>query len=133
MSEASQLRRVACGAIVFFASVPTTTCRYPVELYLNMLGVSTAWWTMFAVRAWDAEYAAGRYSGEPPVGFVEDIVAAAKDAGADQGLYIGCGNGRNYIPLTEAGLDLARAGHLGHRDQSARRTAAGEARPAGNR
>src|SRR5712691_4318205 len=59
-----------------------------------------------AVRAWDAEYATGRYTGEPPVAFVHDIVVAAKDAGADRGLYIGCGNGRNYIPLTEAGLDL---------------------------
>jgi len=59
-----------------------------------------------AVRAWDAEYASGRYSGESPVGFVEDILAAAKDAGITHGLYIGCGNGRNYIPLTEAGLDL---------------------------
>src|SRR5882724_11713625 len=46
-----------------------------------------------AVRAWDAEYAAGRYSGEPPVGFVDDILAAAKDAGVAEGLYIGCGNG----------------------------------------
>ncbi len=59
-----------------------------------------------AARAWDAEYAAGRYSGEPPVGFVDDIVLAAKYAGVDRGLYIGCGNGRNYVPLTEAGLDL---------------------------
>ena len=57
-------------------------------------------------RAWDAEYAAGRYAGEPPVGFVADIVAAARDAGAGRGLYIGCGNGRNFIPLTAAGLDL---------------------------
>jgi SAM-dependent methyltransferase len=59
-----------------------------------------------AVRAWDAEYAAGRYSGEPPVGFVDDILAVAKDSGVAEGLYIGCGNGRNYIPLTEGGLDL---------------------------
>ena len=59
-----------------------------------------------AVRACDAEYAAGRYRGEPPVRFVDDIVAAAKDAGVDRGLYRGCGNGRNYIPLTESGLDL---------------------------
>jgi len=59
-----------------------------------------------AVRAWDAEYASGRYEGEPPVEFTEGIVAAAKDAGTGSGLYIGCGNGRNYIPLTEAGLDL---------------------------
>lgn len=58
------------------------------------------------VRAWDAEYASGRYLGEPPVGFIDDIVAAAKAASADWGLYIGCGNGRNYIPLTKAGLDL---------------------------
>jgi predicted TPR repeat methyltransferase len=57
-------------------------------------------------RAWDAQYAAGRYQDEPPVEFVADIVAAARDARADRGLYIGCGNGRNYIPLTEAGLDL---------------------------
>jgi SAM-dependent methyltransferase len=57
-------------------------------------------------RAWDSEYAAGRYVGDPPVGFVADIVAAARDAGAVRGLYIGCGNGRNYIPLTAAGLDL---------------------------
>jgi hypothetical protein len=59
-----------------------------------------------AARAWDAEYAEGRYSGEPPVAFVDDIVLAAKYAGVDRGLYIGCGNGRNYGPLTEAGLDL---------------------------
>lgn len=59
-----------------------------------------------AARAWDAEYASGRYEGEPAVRFSDDIVAAAKDAGIGSGLYIGCGNGRNYIPLTEAGLDL---------------------------
>jgi SAM-dependent methyltransferase len=57
-------------------------------------------------RAWDAEYAAGRYLNDPPVELVADILAAARDANADRGLYIGCGNGRNYIPLTEAGLDL---------------------------
>lgn len=57
-------------------------------------------------RAWDAEYAAGRYAGEPPVAFVDDIVVAAKDVSAGSGLYIGCGNGRNYVPLVDAGLDL---------------------------
>lgn len=57
-------------------------------------------------RAWDAEYAAGRYVDDPPAGFIADIVAAARDTGADRGLYIGCGNGRNYVPLTAAGLDL---------------------------
>jgi SAM-dependent methyltransferase len=55
---------------------------------------------------WDAEYRAGRYLGEPPVGFVEDILASARRCGLTGGLYIGCGNGRNYLPLVERGLDL---------------------------
>lgn len=56
--------------------------------------------------SWDAEYLKGRYREEPPVPFVADILAAARNAGFSRGLYIGCGNGRNYVPLTEAGLDL---------------------------
>jgi SAM-dependent methyltransferase len=56
--------------------------------------------------AWDAEYAAGRYVGEPPVAFTRDILAAARQAGLTRGLYIGCGNGRNYLPLVVGGLDL---------------------------
>lgn len=59
-----------------------------------------------AATAWDAEYQAGRYAGEPPVRFTQDILAAARAAGITAGLYIGCGNGRNYLPLTAAGLDL---------------------------
>jgi SAM-dependent methyltransferase len=59
-----------------------------------------------AAAAWDAEYAAGRYLDEPPVPFVRDILAAARAAGVDSGLYIGCGNGRNYLPLVAGGLDL---------------------------
>ena len=56
--------------------------------------------------AWDAEYAAGRYAGDPPVAFVRDIVAAARERGLQHGLYVGCGNGRNLLPLLDAGLDL---------------------------
>jgi Methyltransferase domain len=59
-------------------------------------------------RAWDIEYAAGRYRDEPPLPFVADIVAAAREhdlIGRD-GVYIGCGNGRNYLPLVVAGLEL---------------------------
>src|SRR5581483_11929548 len=57
---------------------------------------------------WDDEYRAGRYGGEPPVPFVRDIVEAARAhrSPTDLGLYIGCGNGRNYVPLVDAGLDL---------------------------
>jgi hypothetical protein len=59
-----------------------------------------------AAAAWDAEYAAGRYRREPPVGFTADIVVAATARRLHRGLYIGCGNGRNYVPLRDAGLDL---------------------------
>src|ERR671930_1320032 len=61
-----------------------------------------------AARAWDVEYAAGRYRDDPPLPFVADIVAAAREhdlIGRD-GVYIGCGNGRNYLALVAAGLDL---------------------------
>jgi SAM-dependent methyltransferase len=59
-----------------------------------------------AAAAWDAEYTAGRYSDDPPVPFTRDILAAARQAGLTRGLYIGCGNGRNYLPLVSGGLDL---------------------------
>jgi len=60
-----------------------------------------------AAAAWDAEYASGRYRDEPPAGFTRDIIAAARSRNLRRGLYIGCGNGRNFVPLSEAGLDLA--------------------------
>jgi hypothetical protein len=59
-------------------------------------------------RAWDREYRRGRYRDQAPVPFVQDIIAAAGSMkqGSGLGLYVGCGNGRNYVPLVEAGLDL---------------------------
>jgi len=64
--------------------------------------------TAGTAAAWNAEYSGGRYAGEPAVEFTGDIVAAARAAGlaGSRGLYIGCGNGRNYVPLVAAGLDL---------------------------
>jgi SAM-dependent methyltransferase len=58
--------------------------------------------------AWDREYERGRYQQEAPVGFVDDIVEAVRSLTPEPktGLYVGCGNGRNYIPLVESGLDL---------------------------
>jgi methyltransferase family protein len=56
--------------------------------------------------SWDAEYQSGRYAGAPPDEFVADIIAAAAAHGLSTGLYIGCGNGRNLVPLLDAGLDL---------------------------
>jgi hypothetical protein len=59
-------------------------------------------------RIWDVEYTRGHYEGEPPILFVQDILRAVADAGLKHstGLYIGCGNGRNYLPLVASGLDL---------------------------
>jgi SAM-dependent methyltransferase len=88
---------------------------------------------------WDEEYRGGRYVGDEPLAFVDAIAAAvyAHRPPGELGLYIGCGNGRNYIPLVARGLDLigidvshvaitqlaqcapARAGRLIHGDITA--------------
>jgi Methyltransferase domain len=61
-----------------------------------------------AAQVWDVGYDAGRYRDEPPLPFVADILAAARDDDliGETGVYIGCGNGRNYLPLVAGGLDL---------------------------
>jgi SAM-dependent methyltransferase len=62
-----------------------------------------------AALRWDAEYRHGRYAGDPPLPFVVDILATLDEhpsVRASRGLYIGCGNGRNYLPLLDAGLRL---------------------------
>ena len=59
--------------------------------------------------SWDAEYRRGRYAAEPPVAFVGTILEtleARPALRAGEGLYVGCGNGRNFLPLVDAGLAL---------------------------
>jgi SAM-dependent methyltransferase len=56
---------------------------------------------------WDAEYRRGRYADDAPLPFVDDILATLDDEPALRdgiGLYVGCGNGRNYLPLVDHGL-----------------------------
>src|SRR5437879_10254937 len=58
---------------------------------------------------WDTEYRSGRYADDAPLPFVGDILTALDDAPTLRegiGLYIGCGNGRNYLPLVDAGLRI---------------------------
>jgi SAM-dependent methyltransferase len=55
---------------------------------------------------WDAEYRRGRYADEAPVAMTASIVHHARRIGLTSGLYIGCGNGRNFVPLRQSGLDL---------------------------
>ena len=61
-----------------------------------------------ASSRWDALYRNGRYAGDPPVSFVNRIPSAldASSLLSSTGLYIGCGNGRNYLPLVHSGLRL---------------------------
>jgi len=62
-----------------------------------------------AALRWDAEYCRGRYADDLPLPFVADILTTLGEHPAlrdGAGLYIGCGNGRNYLPLLDAGLRL---------------------------
>src|SRR2546426_419077 len=64
--------------------------------------------TLTASR-WDDEYRNQRYANEPPLPFVDRILETLRaddSAGHGTGLYVGCGNGRNYLPLVDAGLEL---------------------------
>ena len=58
--------------------------------------------------SWDAEYRRGRYADDPPLPFTQEIVATLRGGplARSTGLYIGCGNGRNYLPLVKSGLRL---------------------------
>lgn len=60
------------------------------------------------IRYWNERYAGGGYDGEPPVTFVDEIVdTVLAELGPDaKGLYVGCGDGRNFIPLVDKGLDI---------------------------
>src|SRR6185295_19508452 len=89
--------------------------------------------------SWDAEYRRGRYAGEPPVAFVETILTllrAEPTMWDGRGLYVGCGNGRNYLPLVDAGatldgIDLSReavAQLVQRRPDVARRLSVGDFR-----
>jgi trans-aconitate methyltransferase len=62
-----------------------------------------------AARSWDDEYRRGRYAAEPPLPFVHTIVDVLRRSPLGPvatGLYVGCGNGRNFVPLLDAGLRL---------------------------
>ena len=60
-------------------------------------------------HVWDSEYRKGRYRTDPPLKFTIDIIRELKNNPSlmnGQGLYVGCGNGRNYMPLAESGLKM---------------------------
>lgn len=57
---------------------------------------------------WDRAYREGKYNQEGPIPFVRDIIKILSDLGlsGERGFYPGCGNGRNFVPLLDAGLDI---------------------------
>ena len=57
---------------------------------------------------WNNQYNHGKYTNESPIEFVSDILDSLKTNGLDRelGLYLGCGNGRNYIPLRNKNLNI---------------------------
>ncbi len=57
---------------------------------------------------WDKLYRAGRYAEDPPIPFVKKILSTLQTSSLRNGtgLYVGCGNGRNYLPLVNSGLHL---------------------------
>ena len=67
------------------------------------------WRSSITAERWDEEYRRGRYGAEPPVAFVTtilDVLATRPALREGDGLYVGCGNGRNFLPLVDAGLRL---------------------------
>ena len=60
-------------------------------------------------QRWDEVYGSGRYLDNSIVDFVDVIKKTLEEnpnVSAGTGLYAGCGDGRNYIPLADSGLDL---------------------------
>lgn len=65
--------------------------------------------TKLVKDSWNNVYQSGdKYKGESPIPFTKTIVDTLRihNPKTGKGLYIGCGNGRNYIPLVDQGLDL---------------------------
>ena len=59
--------------------------------------------------AWNAAYRDGKYGAEPALGFTADIIRELEQDPSvmdGSGLYVGCGNGRNYVPLAKCGLKI---------------------------
>jgi cyclopropane fatty-acyl-phospholipid synthase-like methyltransferase len=58
-------------------------------------------------EGWNARYGLGEYIDDPPLPFVDKILEDLGESGREKfGLYVGCGNGRNFIPLLKSGLNL---------------------------
>ena len=61
-------------------------------------------------QRWNEEYQKGRYDHAKPIRFITKIKDTLQKNQGDHtkgiGLYVGCGNGRNYIPLVDSGMNV---------------------------
>jgi hypothetical protein len=58
-------------------------------------------------RRWDKTYKGGKYENDPPITFVGTVLEElGEERNKKFGMYVGCGNGRNFIPLLDGGLDI---------------------------
>lgn len=57
---------------------------------------------------WNRAYQRGKYERETAVSFVNDIIRTIGERGLKDklGFYPGCGNGRNFVPLLDARLNI---------------------------
>lgn len=60
------------------------------------------------ITNWDRAYKQGKYDQEGAIPLVQDIIDTLNKRGLKDkpGFYPGCGNGRNFVPLFDAGLNL---------------------------
>lgn len=61
------------------------------------------------LHRWDQDDHSGRYVGDAPLPFVDVVLVSLYQYAhlrRGVGLYIGCGSGRNYVPLVDAGLKV---------------------------
>ena len=87
--------------------------------YFNMIYLQPNNYTITnnITQVWDKQYHDGRYHVEPALAFTDNIIKELKsnlNLKTGRGLYVGCGNGRNYSKLIESdkllnitGLDVS--------------------------
>lgn len=81
--------------------------------------------TAAVAEGWDTLYREGRYTGEAPIPFVDTVLEhLSPEDRQGFGLYVGCGNGRNYLPLFRLlgprlrGVDVSTEGIRQIREQA---------------
>ena len=100
-------KKIACDGEMPVLRVNVIYLQY-ITNWMPEGSISTVAGRMIA-DVWDKEYRGKRYEGESPLEFVKEIVAELEkkpEIYHSRGIYVGCGNGRNYLELAKTGLDV---------------------------